>query len=84
MREDLAWAQALESMMKGREDKVPPGWKAPEQLAKAMGYCDEMAKMKCRELVRAGLAEKKNFRVRWGKFVRAKPHYRLVNLKKRP
>lgn len=84
MKEDLAWAQALESMMKNKEDKVPPEWRAPEQLAKAMGYCEEMAKMKCRELVKAGLAERKNFRVRWGKFVRARPHYRLVSGKTRP
>ena len=78
MKQDLAWAQALDSLMKNKEDKVPAGWRTPSQLAQQMGYCEEMAKIKCKELVRAGLAEVKEFRVRWGKMIRARPHYRLV------
>ena len=84
MSQDLAWARALESLLKNKEDKVPPGWRTASQLAAQMGYCEEMAKLKCKELVKAGLAEVKDFRVRWGKMIRARPHYRLLNLKKRP
>lgn len=78
MKQDLAWAQALDSLMKGREDKVPAGWRTPDQLVKQMGYCEEMAKIKCKELVKAGLAEMREFRVQWGKMIRGRPHYRLV------
>lgn len=81
MSEDLAWAQAIESMMKNKEDRVPPGWRTTTQLATQMGYCEEMAKIKCKELVKAGLAEVREFRVRWGKMIRARPHYRLISKK---
>lgn len=74
----MAWVQALESLMKNKEDKVPEGWRTPDQLAEKWGYCNEMAKLKCKELVSAGLAEVKEFRVRWGKMVRSRPHYRLI------
>lgn len=78
MKEDVAWAKALESLMRAKEDVVPPGWRTASQLAAQMGYCEEMAKLKCKELVKAGLAEVRDFRVRWGKMIRPRPHYRLV------
>jgi hypothetical protein len=37
-----------------------------------------MAKLKCAELVAAGLAERKDFRVKWGRGIRGLPHYRLI------
>ena len=74
----LAWAKALDQLMSHRLDAVPKDWKAPEVLANELGICYEMAKLKCRKLVKAGLAERKDFRVKWGKGARLRPHYRLV------
>lgn len=75
----LAWAKALDQLLGKRVEPVPSGWRSADDLAKQMGLCYEMAKLKCRDLVRAGLAERKDFRVKWGKGVRQKPFYRLVN-----
>lgn len=74
----LAWAKALDQLMSHKLDAVPREWKVPEVLAKEMGICYEMAKLKCRDLVKARLAERKDFRVKWGKGARLRPHYRLI------
>lgn len=79
----LAWAKALEQLLTKRVDEVPEGYRSPEDLAKEMDLCYEMAKIKCRQLVKAGLAEKRDFRVKWGKGVRLRPYYRLVSGKAR-
>ena len=78
MNDKLAWARALDQLLVKKIEPVPAGWRAAEDLAQELGYCDEMAKIKCRELVKAGLAEKRDFRVKWGKGARLRPHYRLV------
>lgn len=77
-QDKLAWARALDQLMAKRVEAVPAGFKAPEELAKELGFCYEMAKIKCRELVQAGLAERKDFRVKWGRGLRMRPHYRLI------
>ena len=84
MSKDLGWADALDNLLMKRAEKVPEGWKTSAQVAAAMGMCEEMGKVKCKQLVAAGLAERREFRVKWGKMVRPRPHYRLVSLKKRP
>ena len=83
MSDKLAWAKALDQLLCNRLDPVPKEWRTPEQLADQMGLCEEMAKIKCKELVKAGLAERKEFRVKWGKMIRPRPHYRLVSPKGR-
>ena len=74
----LAWAKALDQLMRIRIDEVPAGFRSPDDLSKEMGLCIEMAKLKCRDLVKAGLAERKDFRVKWGRGIRSRPFYRLV------
>jgi len=76
---DLGWAEALDRLMSRQVETVPPAYKTPKEIANQLGICEEMAKLKAKELVKAGLAERKDFRVRWGKGIRATPHYRLVN-----
>ena len=78
MSDKLAWARALDQLLVKRIDAVPAGWRSADDLAQELGYCEEMAKIKCRELVKAGLAERKDFRVKWGKGARLRPHYRLI------
>ncbi len=78
MKEDLSWAAALDSMLGQRTEAVPKGWKTASEVAAELGMCEEMGKVKCKQLVAAGLAERKEFRVKWGNMVRPRPHYRLV------
>jgi predicted ArsR family transcriptional regulator len=73
------WAEALDRLLSQRVETVPPGWKTAREVGEQLGVCYEMAKLKCAELVAAGLAERKNFRVKWGRGIRGLPHFRLVN-----
>ena len=79
----LAWAKALDQLLVKRVEQVPAGWRSADELAKQLDLCYEMAKLKCRDLVKAGLAERKDFRVKWGKGVRLKPFYRLLASRKK-
>lgn len=79
----LAWAKALDQLLVKRVEEVPAGYRSAEDLAREMDLCYEMAKLKCRDLVKAGLAERKDFRVQWGKGVRLKPFYRLLKTPKK-
>ena len=73
------WAEALDRLMSNRMEVVPAGFKTARDIAVEMGVCYEMAKLKCAELVAAGMAERKDFKVKWGRGIRAFPHYRLIN-----
>ena len=73
------WAEALDRLLTQRVEAVPPGWKTAREVGEQLGVCYEMAKIKCKDLVDAGFAERKDFRVKWGKGIRGTPHYRLVN-----
>lgn len=79
MKKKPEWAEALDRLLTKRIEAVPPGWKNCKEIAKELGVCYEMAKLKAKELVDAGLAERRDFKVQWGKGVRATPHYRLVS-----
>ena len=72
------WAEALDRLLSQRVETVPPGWKTAREVGEQLGVCYEMAKIKCKDLVDAGLAERKDFRVKWGRGIRGTPHYRLV------
>jgi predicted ArsR family transcriptional regulator len=72
------WAEALDRLLSQRGETVPPGWKTAREVGEQLGVCYEMAKLKCAELVAAGLAERKDFRVKWGRGIRGLPHYRLI------
>ena len=78
------WAEALDRMLSNRVETVPAGWKTAKEIAKELGMCYEMAKIKAKQLVKAGLAEQKDFRVKWGKGIRGMPHYRLISSTRRP
>lgn len=73
------WAEALDRLLSHQMEPVPAGWKTAQEIAKEMGFCLEMAKIKARAMVKAGLAERRDFRVKWGRGVRPTPHYRLIN-----
>ncbi|NBW14788.1 MAG: hypothetical protein EBR82_42995 [Caulobacteraceae bacterium] len=73
------WAEALDRLLSHRMEAVPPGWKTAREIGEQLGVCYEMAKIKAKKLVEAGLAERRDFKVQWGKGIRATPHYRLVS-----
>ena len=76
------WAEALDRLMSQRIEAVPAGWKTAREIGEQLGMCYEMAKLKAKELVAAGLAERRDFRVKWGRGIRGLSHYRLVSGKK--
>jgi hypothetical protein len=49
-----------------------------------LGHCREVGIQKCRDLAKAGMVERKDFRVVWGRGVRPKPFYRLKPLAAKP
>lgn len=73
-----AWRAAFHKANTMNAEVVPPGYYAPEEIAGKLGLCREVGMQKCRDLARAGLVERKDFRVPWGKGVRLRPHYRLI------
>ena len=80
--EASAWRAAFEKVNLVGAESVPKGWHSPEEIAEKLGLCREVGMQKCRSLAKAGLVERKDFRVRWGQGVRPRPYYRLVNPKR--
>jgi hypothetical protein len=80
-REDLersAWEAALRKVVELQHEVIPDGWMNYEQFAEKMGVCREVAALKLRQLARAGLCERKDFRVQWGSSAtRPRPYFRL-------
>lgn len=81
--ERSAWESLLRRESQMKFDVVPPGWINYEQFAQRMGVCNEVAACKLRQLARAGLCERKEFRVAWGcgtskaPGARLRPYFRL-------
>lgn len=82
--EKAAWEALISKEASFRYEKVPPGWIDYDQFAQKMGICREMAAVKLRQLARAGLCERKEFRVAWGVSTggrtagaRLRPYFRL-------
>lgn len=75
------WAEALDRLLNQRVEAIPAGWKTAKEIGDQLGVCYEMAKLRAKELVEAGLAERRNFKVKWGRGIRATPHYRLISKK---
>lgn len=75
--ERSAWLALLEKEKKMHHEQVPSGWLDYDQFSRKMGTCREVAAQKLRALARAGLCERRDFRVRWGDVVRPRPFFRL-------
>ena len=75
--ERAAWQALLEKEKKLRHEEVPAGWLNYEQFAEKMGICTEVAAVKLRTLARAGLCERREFKVKWGDFIRPRPFFKL-------
>ena len=80
-KEDLeaaAWRAAFQKVNLVGAESVPKGWHSPEEIAEKLGLCREVGMQKCRQLAQAGLVERKDFRVAWGRGIRPQPYYRLA------
>ena len=81
--EKAAWEALVEREATMKFETVPPGWIDYDQFAQKMGLCREMAAVKLRQLARAGLCERREFRVAWGHgsgktiAARLRPYFRL-------
>lgn len=64
--EKAAWEALLNKEASLKYETIPPGWIDYDQFARKMGICREMAAVKLRQLARAGLCERREFRVAWG------------------
>lgn len=76
--EASAWRAAFAKISKNKVDVIPPGWHTPDQIAEKLGFCNETAMQKCRDMAKSGMVERKDFNVQWGNVIRARPHYRLI------
>ena len=81
--EKAAWEALVEKEASMKFEVVPPGWIDYDQFAQKMGICGEMAAVKLRQLARAGLCERREFRVAWGHgsgktiAARLRPYFKL-------
>ena len=73
-----AWRAAFAKANVLTAETVPAGWFSPEEIAEKLGLCREVGMQKCRQLAQAGLVERKDFRVAWGREIRPRPYYRLA------
>lgn len=73
---------SLKNVMSGiyrkRADAVPKGWKRTSELAQEWEVSERRAVAVCNEAVKAGLMERKVFRVMGREFLIRVPHYREV------
>lgn len=81
--EASAWRAAFEKANLLDAETVPPGWYSPEEIAEKLGMCREVGMQKCRDLAKAGLVERKDFRVAWARGTRPRPYYRLIQAPKK-
>lgn len=81
--ERAAWEALLNKESQMKYAVIPPGWIDYDQFAQKMGVCREVAASKLRQLARAGLCDRKEFRVAWGSGngrtpgARLRPYFRL-------
>lgn len=81
--ERAAWEALLQKESQMKYDVIPPGWIDYDQFARKMGVCREVAAVKLRQLARAGLCERREFRVAWGlgngrtPGARLRPYFRM-------
>jgi len=81
--EKAAWEALVAREAAMKFDTVPPGWIDYDQFAQKMGLCREVAAVKLRQLARAGLCKRKEFRVAWGRGsgkslgARLRPYFKL-------
>lgn len=73
----MNWIKALQKVRLKDADEVPKGWMTVRQLMEELGLERAQTHHKLETMVRAGVAEKKSFRISVGAYVRPTPHYRL-------
>tara|TARA_B100001123_G_C15145883_1_gene961501 strand:- start:246 stop:497 length:252 start_codon:yes stop_codon:yes gene_type:complete len=71
------WLTSLEEVIREDEERVPEGWLSMIGLAKRLGVSRCHANKQVNELIEAGKAEMKTFRVWRGNRIYPVPHYKL-------
>jgi hypothetical protein len=71
------WIKALQKARLTGVEEVPKGWKTVHRWAEESGLRRAQTYVNLEQMLRAGVVEKKNFRVPVGSFARATPHYKL-------
>lgn len=78
-RTDAEWAAGFLAALKSHHvsvDAVPPGFKTTIELARAWRKSRPQAQQLLKAGIKAGIVEKRKFRVRCTKFVRLVEHYK--------
>lgn len=72
-----SWAKALEDSLQQRSDIVPEGWATCKAIADELGKAENTVVRQLGDLMRAGKAESRRFRIPYGNAIKSIPHYKL-------
>jgi hypothetical protein len=74
----MNWLKKLQYDLDAKKsDKVPAGWFTADQIFEANAYSNSHARRIIYDAVKAGLMERKEYRILSGSYLRKVPHYRL-------
>ncbi len=73
-----AWADALQSAILTKVDKVPPGFQTMFQIAAQIGKSRPRTGELMQIAIAGGNVEVRQFRIKTGQIMRPVPHYRLI------
>ncbi len=73
-----AWQQAVVKLNASKADIVPAEYKSREELQKIWNVGKSVATCNLKCLLKAGLAEKKNFKVLHNETIHVVPRYKLL------
>jgi hypothetical protein len=72
------FAQMIAQVQQNKTEKIPEGFKTIETWAKENNMSNSYAAINIQEGFKAGLMEKKEFRIKTGAGVRAVAHYKII------
>jgi len=78
MKKINEFAQMIAKVHENKTEKIPDGFKTIETWAKENNMSPSYAAVNIHEGFKAGLMEKKEFRIKTGAGVRAVAHYKII------
>lgn len=75
------WLDAITNAVKRKADKVPEGWRTPQEIRKMLNKSQRETSRQIAELKKEGLIEVKKFRIETPRGLYPEIHYKLIKKK---
>lgn len=75
------WLDAITNAVNKKADKVPEGWKTPQEIREILNKSQRETSRKIAVLIKEGLVEVKKFRIETPRGLYPEIHYKLIKKK---